>query len=253
MPAKNRRRGRPPKGATQPKGSQKENGEFKPYKSDQQGDYYKHSTYGIMYIGRGSGQARPLFGSSILHSERITISISRAELLRGLNRDHIFEAEHILEVEMSPTQFADAITSLNVGGGTPVAIRLITKQKDERLGFVDPPFQSKVKQFNQEFTDKIKDLSKEFDTVINLAEQTKAQKRLIKELKMLKMFFENNIPFINKQFTKQMEHTVKEAKGEVEAFVTHTVQTYGLDAIKKQAPQLPEAEVLELEKGKDEE
>ncbi len=84
---------------------------------------------------------------------------------------------------------------------------------------------------------------KDFDEVIQLAKDTNAQKRLIKALELLKQGFKNNIPFVNEQFSKQMEHTIKEAKGEVEAFVTHLVHNYGIEAIRKQAPQLPEARV----------
>lgn len=215
--------------------------EFKPYKHDDlMGDYYEHPTFGVLHIGRGQGGGRPLFGSSILHNTRISLTISHAELNRNLNKDSIFEKGLIVECEMSPTQFADAITSLNVGSGTPVTIRMITHQEGENLHRVDPPFQNKVAQFNEEFDQSVKGLGKHFDSVIQLAKDTKAQKRLISEIELLKGFFENNIPFVNEQFSEQMETTVKEAKGEVEAFVNQMVQNYGIEAIRQQAPQLTE-------------
>lgn len=212
--------------------------EFKPYKHDDitNSDYYNHPTFGVMNIGRTQGQGTPLFGSSILHNHTIRIEISHADLCRSLNNDHIFDRERIVEIEMSPTQFADAITSLNVGCGTPVTLRWIKGQPDLRR--LDPPFQNKVQQFNKEFEEHINEISKDFDSVIELAKETNAQKRLLNALELLKQSFKNNIPFVNEQFSEQMEHTIKEAKGEVEAFVNHMVTNYGIEAIRKQAPQL---------------
>lgn len=218
------------------------NEEFKPYKHDEiLGDFYKHPTFGTIGFSRGQGGSRPLFGSSILHSERITLTVNHAELSRDLNRDAIFSRETIVEVEMSPTQFADAITSLNCGGNTPVTIRFIGGGKTENLFHVDPPYQNKVRQFNKEFEGHIDDLSKAFDTVITLAKETKAQVRLVKALEGLKMQFQGNTPFINEQFSKQMDNTVTEAKGQVEAFINRMVQSYGIEAIRNQSPKIPEA------------
>jgi hypothetical protein len=99
----------------------------------------------------------------------------------------------------------------------------------------------------------MKDLAKKFDTLIDMANETHAQKRLVKEIELLKQSYAGHAPFIARQFSEQMEHTVKEAKGEVEAFVTHTVQSYGLDAIRKQAPQIVEAtDVKMIEQPKSE-
>jgi hypothetical protein len=226
--------------------------EFKPYKTDDFGEHYQHPTFGVINFSRGQGGSRPLFGSSILHNERITLEIKHAELGRDLHRDWIYGHNTIIEVEMSPTQFADAITSLNNGSGTPVTIRYIAQSPAQHLERIDPPFESKVAQFNKEFDTSIKDIGKRFDTAISLAKETKAQKRLISELEQLKMHFVSNLPFVNKSFSEQMEKTVTEAKGEVEAFVKHTIENYGIEAIRNQAPQLPDSipiEVKELTNG----
>jgi len=207
---------------------------------------FKHESYGVIEIGRcqSSGEV-PLFGSSILHHNYIRVSIKTADFDRGLNRDWIHGDKPIVDFIMSPTQFADAITSLNVGGGTPITLEYIAG--DTKSSREAPPFESKTRTFNKEFDVQCKELAKRFDDTLKLAEDTHAQKRLITEIQMLRQEIASNFPFINKSFTEQMEHTVKEAKGEVEAFVTHAVQSYGLEAIHKQAPQLPEAPVINVE------
>ena len=226
-------------------GIMKKNDKFEPVEHDGvMGDKYEHPTFGTLHFSRGQGTARPLFGSSIEHSTRISLTISNAHLWRNLNRDWIHSDKKIVEVEMSPTQFADAITSLN-SGDIPVTIRYI--RGDDSIDYwQDAPFQNKVQQFNAEFEKDIVELSKEFDEVIKLAEDTKAQKRLIKALELLKQGFKNNLPFVNESFSDQMEHTVKEAKGAVEGYITGLVQQYGIEAIRNQAPRISEAEDTKL-------
>jgi anti-anti-sigma regulatory factor len=49
---------------------------------------------------------------------------------------------------------------------------------------------------------------------------------------MLKQHITSDIPFVEQQFNKQVDQTVMEAKGEIDAHITHVVQATGLKAIK---------------------
>jgi ElaB/YqjD/DUF883 family membrane-anchored ribosome-binding protein len=146
---------------------------------------------------------------------------------------------------MSPTQFVDAITGLN-SGDVPITLRYVRGQ-----GFIDEPtpFQNKVQQFNQEFANDLAELASSLDYVIQLANETKAQKRLVGALERLKMQIGKNLPYVNEQFSAQMEHTIKEAKGEVEAFVTGMVKQYGMEHIRQQAPQIAMPEAKQITEG----
>jgi hypothetical protein len=209
--------------------------EFKPVRHDEHsGDVYEHPSFGTIEISRYQGTERPLFGSSIMHHNGISIRISHAELHRSLSRDWVFTRNAIVEVDLSPSQFADAITSLN-SGSIPVTITYIKGSHDK---IPMPPFQSKIGEFNVEFQQDIAKLSKEFDEVIQLANDTHAQKRLIKELEQLKQMFKGNIPFITTQFSEQIAKTVTEAKAEVEAFVEAKMKRAGLEKLIGEAPSL---------------
>ena len=209
--------------------------EIQPIKSDELwGDTYEDPTFGTIGFSRGQGTARALFGSSIKHNHTIQLEVKTAHMVRGINMDRIFGDKIICRVEMSPTQFADAITGLN-SAEVPVTIRYT---RDEGAVNEEAPFQNKVAQFNKEFKEDIAHLSVELEEVLKLAHETKAQKRLIHALEQAKMHFKENVPFVNTQFAEQMEKTVTEAKGEVEAFVTSMVKQYGIEAIRAQAPQL---------------
>jgi hypothetical protein len=88
----------------------------------------EHPSYGLVHISRVSSgtSATRLFGSPLAHHYgTIRISIGSAKWLHGLHHDRYFgsnRGEHV-EIEMSAAQFADMITSLNIGGGTPCTIR----------------------------------------------------------------------------------------------------------------------------------
>lgn len=86
----------------------------------------EHPSYGIIRIARSSvsGRGTALFGSSIMHNNVIRLTITPGVMERDANEDRFFPKERmkdrLIEVEMSYTQFAEAITSLNMGQGVPV-------------------------------------------------------------------------------------------------------------------------------------
>lgn len=212
--------------------------EMKLIREDQFGKVYEHESFGVISFGRFSGGDNAFFGSSITHHHGgVSLVISHAELHRSLNRDSYFDKETIIRVEMTNTQFADAITSFHEGMGTPVTIKYIAGEGRKDTA----PFQSKVVEFNEEFKDTMEEIASNFDKVIALAKQTKAQVRLQKEIEGLKQRMRSNFPFITTQFTEQMAKTVTEAKGEVESFFNNLIDKHGLENLRNMTPQLVEA------------
>jgi hypothetical protein len=183
-----------------------------------------HPSYGTLLFNRAYGGKTPLFGSSIEHSNVITMELRHADITRGLNRDDIFGDKPIVKVEMSYSQFAEAITSFGQGTGIPVTIRYTEKD-----GVIPPcDFVSKREQFKEQ-TDKAMEKSKELiNEVAELFSSkktlTKADKEnILKKLNMLNYDIGSNIGFIADQFNEQMDKTVMEAKGEIESFCQNKI------------------------------
>jgi len=83
-----------------------------------------HPSYGTLAFSRRTGgRGTPLFGSSIEHRDTIAMTLYHADITRGLHYDSIYGDKKIVEVEMSYSQFAEAITSMNMGSGVPVTVR----------------------------------------------------------------------------------------------------------------------------------
>lgn len=189
-----------------------------------------------MAFSRRTGGATPLFGSSIEHRDTIAMTLYHADITRGLHSDSIYGNKPIAEVEMSYSQFAEAITSMNMGSGVPVTIRWT--EKDGRIPECD--FVSKREQFADEFKEQVnktmddsQNLIKEVAELFNQKKTlTKADKETVMaKLSKLSQNIGCNMDFIADQFNEQMDKTVMEAKGEIEAFCQNKVNSIASAAL----------------------
>ena len=147
---------------------------------------------------------------------------------------------------MSPNQFAEAITTLNVGDGVPCTIRRIGK-----AGVADCPEETMRQVFEDEFKHSCVKASNAACGLIERAQELLGQKtikaserkELLDVLFRLKQDLKSNLPFIETQFNEAMDDVVADAKGEVEAFFTHRVTDLGLQAL--QQGMAPELKMLE--------
>ena len=120
----------------------------------------QHPSYGMIRFARSSigGSGTALFGSSIMHNNVIRLSISKGMMEREGNEDWFLAGtdinDMIVEVEMSYTQFAEAITSLNIGEGIPVTITKVNGT------FVEPcPYSDRQKVMRREVDEATRDLA----------------------------------------------------------------------------------------------
>lgn len=184
----------------------------------------RHPSYGMIRVSRGTNGQRALFGSSILHNNVITIMLYEASVERDLHFDTIMDEGLIAEIELSQSQFADMITSMNMGGGTPCTIRWVRgKGRAGECPFVDKrqQFETELSESIEKANEKANKLVKDVQDLLSKSKPlTKAEKdSLMNAVNKLSVEINSNRGFIYKAFNEQMDATVKEAKGEVEAFM----------------------------------
>jgi len=205
------------------------------------GQIIKHESFATLGISRvSSNKDTALFGSSIKHKNMINMRITPAKLERHLNKDWIYtDGLPYIEIEMSSTQFAEAITSFNMGEGIPVTLTMLNGKEIEACPFLD-----KRQMFEQEFKNDMKDLEIRLSKLIKQAEEllkdkkpsTKKQKEQILDgIQMLRQEVRSNIPFIQSSFNEQMDKTVLEAKGEIEGFINKKIVDAGLEHLQNEA------------------
>lgn len=201
------------------------------------GEAISHPGYGTIGLYRTHGGDRTLFGSSIKHNDVITMKIHHAEIERTLHHDFIYNVGlPIVEIEMSYSQFAEAITSMGQGEGIPVTIKYTEKDGETpEFDFVNKriEFEQEYKANTRKAMQQAKDL---LDEVNDLFSQKgtlkKADKdKILSDITQLYNSLGPNLEFIGTMFGEQMDKTVMEAKGEVEAFCQHKINTIASQAI----------------------
>jgi hypothetical protein len=198
----------------------------------------RHPSFGMMSIAKGvCSESMNLFGSSIKQRSFIQIQIHQAVLIRDLSRDWVLqEGLPIVSLYLSPSQFADAITSLNTKG-TPCTINFMNGKS-----VLQSSLENKRVQFDTEFEKQMKKVSSDanrYYTKINeiLSKPSIGKhdrEEILKQIGFLKQEIASNIPFIKKQFTEQMDKTVVEAKNEVTSFLEEKLKRLGLEGFKKE-------------------
>ncbi len=198
----------------------------------------EHESFGLLSFSRTqSNKADHLFGSSIKHQNTIVMRVHRASEHRSLYRFNHFEKEGLIEVELSYSQFAEAITAMNTQG-IPCTIKRVLGQQMEKC-----PGESQRELFEKEFEGKVSSIANMLVSLESSSNEILDRKGGLKvadkkELKGLifKLVQEvrANIPFIQSSFNEAMDKTTMEAKVELEAFMTHQIVSLGIQEFKKQ-------------------
>ena len=203
----------------------------------------KHESYGMAGFYRQSSSAgHPLFGSSIKHRDTICLRIGTAYMQRGLNTDWYYKDKEIIEVEMSQSQFADLITSLNQGEGIPVTITRLNGKTMEKC-----PFENKGEMHLNEYKDHLKSVNTKalhlmhtvkeiFDTKKTFTKKDKEE--VMSLLTQLYNEVQPNEEYMVTAYQEQMNKTCTEAKAEIEAFFNNKINTIAQNALIENADEI---------------
>lgn len=210
----------------------------------------RHPSYGMISVHRQQGGKDSLFGSSIQrHYSTIVITIKEGVRRHELSRDWYHGEKIVCEVELTHAQFAEMITTPNVGDGVPCTIRYTRDGKFVRVE--DPPHQvveaEKIRlnfsEGTKKFVKQIEKAKKEIETLLlgKKPPSKDARKRAVGILDRIIMELTSNEPFRVSQFNEAIEKVIVAAKGEIDGFVTRAVMATGLKELQRIQAALPEA------------
>lgn len=189
-------------------------------------DYISKDYMGMVSWSRGFGSSRPMFGTEIRVSNPVTLSISHAEEKRNLSKNWYCRRGQIVEVEMSPVQWAEFLTSGNTEG-VPCTIKYIGGQK------MSEPDDSKMReQYDKELNESFKAFSEIEDTVKSAIDSGKSMgKKSLENLlwKIHRAVADSD--FVRKSFKEDMDKIVTKAKAEFNAYIENRMYQIGADAI----------------------
>lgn len=193
---------------------------------------HTHPAFGALRISRRSG-SETLFNSDFRHQHYISITISRAKLFRDLSCDTIYTAnrDELVEVNLSEAQFATAITSMNMGCGSPCTI---TRFNGEGIPAIDEP-PSRRDQFTGELLGRL-DRAKSIigDAAAAVGQAGLSKKKEAEVLGLLQRAIADigsNLNFVAAMFDEHMEKTVEDARAEIAGTAMAAMNALAMSAV----------------------
>lgn len=204
----------------------------------QEREITKHEAFGQIQFNRGTCRNTKFYGSELPQDHYISLEISTSELERTITDDRYSPRKELIRVRISSSQFAELITSMNMGTGVPCTIERVEGKKVAEL----PDVENRKEFVHRKFDDRMAEFAVRLKEKQARARELVKKKTLNKEdireldfhLQFLTQEIESNIPFFAKCFQETMDEVVFEAKSEIENAILHKVTSLGLNALHEQ-------------------
>jgi len=198
-----------------------------------------HPAFGLASFSRISTNAHmPFFGASTRPEHYIEMKIMAGAQKRSLSSDRYREAhprKTYIAVRMTPVQFSEMITNMNMGSGVPVTIEQFDDEAVEPLVNYDNRIKAIEKTFKirmRKFAERLKEYDQKISTLLEKTTLSKADRDSIKNMMhMNNMEIEKNLPYFTKCFTESAEKISNEVMSNLEAAIMGKITGAGLDAL----------------------
>lgn len=200
-----------------------------------------HESYALLQIQRvRHEQPVNLFGSSLRHVDAVQISILPA-VYRPNDATSWYQpaGEPLVVAEMSVTQFADALTLMNVATGVPCTLRQISGNAVPSC-----PADTAHAEFQAEIEAEVQEAQEQLRAILTAAQAlaerkkppTKAEIReLDLQVERLRTWLISDVPFIWNQYNGYAVRVETELKGAIDAMLQGAVHQAGVQALRAQA------------------
>lgn len=173
---------------------------------------------GMISVSRTTGGYSSRFvGSTVPSDTAIRIRISQAEKYSDkFNKEKFRSKNNLVEVEMTPNQWAELITTLNYGTGTPCTVVMVGNERipqtyvtDSVLSYYNDKLQKEFSRITSDFQESFREA---LDILDNKKSITKADREAIKRsYSQVERFVGDSAPFIQKLFKEDLEKHVIDA------------------------------------------
>jgi hypothetical protein len=207
---------------------------------------YAHPSFGMISVGRVSGRV-DLFGSSVTHDHFIRIRVAAGVKEQKYGRDWYHGRREILEVDLTPAQFAEMITNSS-GSGVPCTIRAREGKPVEQFEREDDPrttvhIRDEMLRMGKETATALADFEAKVDAMIAAKAITrKAGEEMKGFFYRPKQNLESNFAFYLGQLEEAADKIIHEKKLEHDAAVTGMITTAGIKALARQIEQAEKAD-----------
>lgn len=193
-----------------------------------------HPSYGQLEITRHTSNVNiHLYGSSIGCQNTITMKIKKSRrCYDNFVERYSAETDGYIEIEMSPSQFSEAITNMNCGSGIPVTIRNLMGRHipySEEIQMRERAERQLKGRFKQ-VSNRIKEEHAKLMQLLKQKGPLKATERseLLSAFEMFLQEIGENLPYLNECINETVDKSIMQAKVEIESYYTTKIQQLGL-------------------------
>ena len=209
-------------------------------------EWKKHKSWGMVGLSRVfySG-SRELFGSDITNHTGIVLTLKHAQKQRELGRDWTLGDDMICRIVLSPNQFAEMVSNMNVGDGVPCTIEYLQGEgyiefmpEDNKLVKIEVDRMEK----DAEMMQRLKDSAKQLDRLIKDKKMPKTVgEEIVGELCAVHSYLDTSgSDFLRDQAKREIADMVVEAKTQVSDYVNHKIFSVGLEKLMSASDMMPE-------------
>jgi hypothetical protein len=214
-----------------------------------------HPAYGVAVFSRAQGNPGKLFGSSLRdHRSFVILSIRSAERYHDTGRDWIHPKNVVTEVYFSAAQFAQLITTMNVGDGTPCTIKHLNGVEGRVPNIPEDDatenercyndFEKRVHEIHANTERRVAELQMMLENKPTITKVDRG--KIISLLRDIQREVKGNIPYQIEAFQEAVEKTTQQAKAEIDASVTVAIQKAGMESLREKWLATTEADLKEL-------
>lgn len=199
----------------------------------------EHESFGMLQFGRVSGRTH-LYGSHLeSHQHYIMMRVHRGRVEHDLSRDWYYaRGLPIVEVALSAAQFAEAITTMNMGSGVPCTIESVEGVMYEDVPDSVTAENVKVREgFKRDIARTVRGVRELYETIDKLVETgSSVSKGRAREMRDAVRKYLNRIDrdagFVVDSFQESAENVVSQSKAEIESMLTLALHRAGMDHLR---------------------
>ncbi len=205
-----------------------------------------HPSYGMISVSRQthSGDA-VLFGSNVGVPTTLSVRISPARVSHDLGRDQYYSTLNpLIEIRMTPSQWAEFVSSIGIGMGSPCTIAHFNGESVP----TPPPVKRETERIVDSFKTRTEDLVArsrlllaEVESILGKKSLTNADRKKLTDIFHAQLnHLQGSAPFMLNSFTEATDRIGKAVQRDLDAFVQDLGRRHGVPNLAQDALLLEE-------------
>lgn len=199
------------------------------------GSKLNHPAFGQIEVSRPHGGDGVFYGTDLPAHDFVTIAVCESTQHRSLNRNWFHSGKRILELHMTPVQWAEMVSSVGRGGSTPCTLSfrpdvgvLPAIERKSDMSF----FRAEMDEDISELKTMVASLRETVTQALDGAHVSKKrQAEILAPVNAIMSKLTSTLPFVEGQFAEAVERIVTEARVSIAEYAERRDVQIGKDTI----------------------